>query len=757
MNFVKYLERVAPEGESVLLVKQIAKDNGQFAWPAYLPAKYDGKGAWYGNTASFITSRFKDGKPSASAGNCEYVAFLVLDDIGTKSLRPPIEPTWIMETSPQNYQWGYTFALDDMPTKGEFSAAIKAIADAGYTDSGAINPVRNFRLPASVNLKPDRASFKSILVEFHPEREFTLAQICAALDVHPADADTATVRPMAIIDTGNDEVLEWLSSRGDILESANAEGWVGVVCPNHVEHTDGQLMGRYHPLNRAYCCFHGHCASWDSRVYLAWVAEMGGPKHSHGLREEILAEVMHTAIGKLEPTDMFSTDAAAIIAEVEQKEIARLEKAEWYQRFAYVMSDDSYFDLQNRREFSRQTFNAVFRHVSCKSIHSDRKIEAAMSFDENRQVMGARVLAGITFAAGDSVIATRDGELYGNRWRDARPDSSRGGNLNGNISLWLDHCKSLVPDERELNHIWDYMAFKVQNPRVKINHAILHAGGQGIGKDTMYAPFIYAVCGPHLRNYSLMSTDTIQSAWGYHLEAEIIVINELKEADSAARRMLANKLKPVIAAPPEMLSVNRKGLAPYNLVNRLAVLAFSNDRVPLSLESGDRRWFATWSTAERLTPQSATAIWKWFNDGGGYDLIANWLFLRDVSAFNPAAPAPMTDFKMSLVQNGMSAVESSLLDMITLRMGEFASGVIASPFQAICERAAMSFGSKQFPPAALFHALEEAGWADMGMCNSRSSKTKKHIFCAPEFAYMSKSALRDMAEQKPVAKVVAIK
>jgi hypothetical protein len=220
--------------------------------------------------------------------------------------------------------------------------------------------------------------------------------------------------------------------------------------------------------------------------------------------------------------------------------------------------------------------------------------------------------------------------------------------------------------------------------------------------------------------------------------------------------MLANKLKPVIAAPPEMLSVNRKGLAPYNLVNRLAVLAFSNDRVPLSLESGDRRWFATWSSASRISPAAASHIWSWFGDSG-YDLIANWLFLRDVSAFNPAAPAPMTDFKMSLVQNGMSAVESSLLDMITHRMGEFASGVIASPFQAICERAAMSFGCKQFPPAALFHALEEAGWVDMGMCNSRSSKTKKHVFCASEFAYMSKSALRDIAEQKPVAKVVAIK
>ena len=54
----------------------------------------------------------------------------MLDDIGTKSKVPPIEPTWIIETSPDNYQWGYTFALDDQPLKGDCSAAIKAIAEA---------------------------------------------------------------------------------------------------------------------------------------------------------------------------------------------------------------------------------------------------------------------------------------------------------------------------------------------------------------------------------------------------------------------------------------------------------------------------------------------------------------------------------------------------------------------------------------------------------------------------------------------------
>ena len=104
----------------------------------------------------------------------------MLDDVGTKSKAPPLEPTWKIETSPDNFQWGYTFSLDDQPKHEEFSAAIKAIAEAGFTDKGATNAVRNFRIPGSVNLKPDRGGFKSVLSEFQPQREFSLPQILGA-------------------------------------------------------------------------------------------------------------------------------------------------------------------------------------------------------------------------------------------------------------------------------------------------------------------------------------------------------------------------------------------------------------------------------------------------------------------------------------------------------------------------------------------------------------------------------------------------
>ena len=753
MNFLEFLMSLAPEGETALVVRQkpIGKELQFHAdgaikctWPAMLPTtKIKPDWAIYGNTASFIVDRFRDGHVSAGAAYCEYVLVMVLDDVGTKAAIPPLEPTWKMETSEGSYQWGYAFS--EQPTKADFAAAIKAIADAGYTDKGAINAVRNFRLPGSINLKPDRNNFASKLVEFHPERDFTLEQICAALDVVPAPADSVGVRPIRLSDDGADDVMAWLSGKGLLLSKPNAEGWAGVMCPNSAEHTDGNPEGRYMPANRAYCCLHSHCVEFGSSAFLEWVSENGGPKHAHGLRDELLALAMDAALSKLTPSDMFTDDADAVIAEVERKELGRIEKSQWYERFAYIQDDESYFDMQDRREVSRSTFNALFRHIKCNSIHGKNpKVEASISFDENRQKYGAKALVGITYAAGESVIVARDGDLFGNRWRDARPAVGA-----GDVTPWLEHCKTLIPDPDELEHIFDVMAFKVQHPEVKINHAVLHGGDQGSGKDTMWAPFIWAVCGEHLKNRGLLDNDTMSSQFGYALESEILILNELKEPDAKERRALANKLKPIIAAPPEMLTVNRKGLHPYQMANRVFVLAFSNDPVPISLDSQDRRWFCVWSHAPRMTPQAAEKMWKWYKSGG-FAAIGGWLASRNVTAFNAGAPPMMTEFKMNLVEHGMSMAESYLVELMRGRLGEFSKGVVASPFHALCDRLAGAAPSGvKVPQPALLHALKEAGWVDCGRLKSREFDSKKHIFCAPEMRDVSKSELRRLVEDIP--------
>jgi hypothetical protein len=765
-DFLEYLTRLAPEGETFLLVRQkpqLKEGEMQYhadgaikaTWPAMLPtAKVKPEWAVYGNTASFIIDRFKDGHVSASAANCEYVLVMVLDDVGDPDKAPnvpPLEPTWKIETSPGSFQWGYVFG--EQPTKAEFSAAIRAIADAGYTDPGACNAVRNFRLPGSINLKPGREMFAAQLVEFHPERDFTLEQICTALNVVPGQAEDV-YRPIRISDDGTDDVMVWLSDNGLLLSKPNQEGWAGVICPNSAQHTDGNPEGRYLPANRAYCCLHSHCIDLDSSVFLQWVAEQGGPKHTPGLREELLAAAMETALSKLAPTPAYPDAAAAIVAEVERKELGRVEKDGWYERFAYLQDDDAFFDLAERHEVSRQSFNAIFRHIACYSIHGTKKpkIEAATCFDENRQAKGARILKGVTYAAGETILCARDGIVYGNRWRDARPVP-----VAGNIQPWIAHLERMIPDKREREHVLNVMAFKVQYPNRKINHAVLHGGNPGSGKDTLWAPFFWAIGGPSLKNVSLVRNEEITSQWGYALETEVLVVNELRQSEAKDRRALENTLKPLIAAPPEYLSVQRKGLAPYDLVNRLQVIAFSNERVAINLPSDDRRWFVIWSDAGRMTDDEGSAIWAWL-ESGGKSAVAAWLHQRDVSLFNPGATPFLTEAKAIMVEAGMSGAESLLVDLMRNRLGEFSKGVVGAPWHALCDRLQGSVqGNVKIVQPALLHALKEAGWIDCGRLASRTYQTKKHIFCAPDMSSTSKTDLRAMVEATPPPTVRLVK
>jgi hypothetical protein len=547
--------------------------------------------------------------------------------------------------------------------------------------------------------------------------------------------------PVRVQDDGGDDVMAWLSDNGLVLSKTNNEGWAGVICPNSAEHTDGNPEGRYMPANRAYCCLHSHCTELDSRTFLQWVTDSGGPEHTPGLRDELLVGAMESALSKLQPTADFPNAAASIVAETERKQMARLEKADWWDRFAYLQDDDAYFDLQDRREISRSTFNAMFRHIGCKSVHNGRKVEASYSFDEQRQAKGAQSLVSVTYAAGAATIVNRDGLTYCNRWVNARPKP-----VPGDVTPWLTHVERMIPERFEREHLLNALAHKVQFPTHKINHAILMGGNHGSGKDTMFAPFFWAIGGEAKRNCSLVKNEDLTSQWGYALECEVMEISELRQAEAKDRRALENTLKPIIAAPPELLTINRKGLHPYYALNRVFVIAFSNERVAISLPSEDRRWFVIWCEAARLTEREAMALWNWYKNQNGYQAVAHYLHTRDVSAWNPSAPPPLTEAKQIMIEHGMSTSEAFLVDMLRRRAGEFARGVIGSPFHALCDRLqGLAPQGTKIVQGALLHAVKEAGWVDMGRVAAHDYPSKKHIFRAPDVG-LSKSELRRMVE-----------
>ena len=182
------------------------------------------------------------------------------------------------------------------------------------------------------------------------------------------------------------------------------------------------------------------------------------------------------------------------------------------------------------------------------------------------------------------------------------------------------------------------------------------------------------------------------------------------------------------------------------MVNRLFVLAFTNDPVPLSLPTQDRRWFCIWSRAPRMAPKQALAMWDWYKSGG-FEAIAGWLKRRNVKSFNPAATPLETEFKRTMISSGMSTAESYIVDEIESRHYPFNKGVIGGPWFKICNQLANAAPpGVKVPQTALLHALREAGWKDLGMVDAPKHRTKKHIFVSPEMAQFKKSELRRMVE-----------
>jgi len=780
-RFIDYLSSLAEEGETALFTwrKPTLDETGQpmlygdgtikTTWPPMRPtqAKHKPEGTpLYGNTGSFINERVKENW-GAKAANCDHVLVMVLDDIGSKVTKKiPLEPTWKMETTPGNFQWGYTFAIQ--PTKEEFSSLIDALANAGFTDKGARGVVRNFRLPNSSSMKAETEGFKARLVEFTPEREFTMADICKAFKVKPEAGTYQEFKPLKAR-KGDDEVFAWLKEQGLVIEEPNGDGWAQVVCPNCASHGDPtDVMAKYKPSDRGFACYHEHCQDWNSKRFLDWVREKGGPAAVHAVNEEDESDSfskLATLLPKERPEgselvamEVQEQEQKAQVAKVQQKEKEQELTVEairigWYRRYIYLEADDQYFDAERRLVLRKQSFDALWRHIPCTSAFFNGKLPRIITpstwFDENREVNGGLSCWDVTYAPGEEELVTFEGHTHANKWRDARPQVDKLREVD--VSQWIQHMRRLFEDDEQVNHILDVMAFKVQHPDVKINHALMVTGPEGNGKDTAFRPFLAAVGGLKVDcNIATISGKIHSGVWGDHLESEILVFNELKEGTSGERRALANELKPLIAAPPEYLPVNKKFQTPYKALNRLMLIAFSNEVNPLSLSSGDRRWLVLRTVLSPQDKMYYQKIWRWFerNNNQGLKDCITYLHQRDVSAFDPRATPMMTEAKQEMLDSGRSEAEGWVIDQMQSGNGLFQFGVLAKPFYGaaalLTDEAPRHITVRN---QTVEEALIEGGWKQVPQrVKSSQNMGPKTVYVSPEVWEKYQAHLRNMHE-----------
>ena len=192
--------------------------------------------------------------------------------------------------------------------------------------------------------------------------------------------------------------------------------------------------------------------------------------------------------------------------------------------------------------------------------------------------------------------------------------------------------------------------------------------------------------------------------------------------------MIDNRLKPMIASPPDTLYINPKGTPAYHIRNVAHIVMFHNGDDPVIINEGDRRYFVLSSSLRIFDPETGEqrpewasyfdALWSWLDDQKGWQHVAHYLLNRDVSQFNPKAAPPMTEGKAFIIEHNRTGTEAMIARAIEDRTGPFAQDALT--IETLTEWLSTEgtsmlyqYGVKEVPsPVVLGRALRAAG----GVC-----------------------------------------
>lgn len=306
---------------------------------------------------------------------------------------------------------------------------------------------------------------------------------------------------------------------------------------------------------------------------------------------------------------------------------------------------------------------------------------------------------------------------------------------------WLDHVWTLY-DDASAQHFVRWCAHHVQHPGVKVNHALVLGGAQGIGKDTIFEPVKHGV-GPW--NFEEVSPKNLLGRFNGYLKSVVLRISEGRDLGDVDRYALYEHMKVYTASPPDVLRVDEKNLREYMIPNVCGVVITTNHKTDgLYLPADDRRHFVMWSerTRDDFAPGFWPERWAWYGDGG-LDHVAAYLASLDLSGFDPKAPPPKTAAFWDIVDAGRAPEDSELADIFD-QLGN----PPAVTLRAITDKASTDFAAwlsdrrnaRQIP-----HRMESAGYVAVRNDSAQDGRWKVAGRRVPIYAK------RDLSERDRLA------
>ena len=226
---------------------------------------------------------------------------------------------------------------------------------------------------------------------------------------------------------------------------------------------------------------------------------------------------------------------------------------------------------------------------------------------------------------------------------------------------WMEHLVRVFGNDVEHMMLW--FAQRLQHPEIKINHALVLGGGQGVGKDSLLAPI---VAGVGQWNFSEITPTQMIGRFNGWVKSVILRVSEGRDLGEMDRFAFYDHSKTYIAAPPDVIRVDEKNKREYPAFNRMGVIITTNHKLDgIYLPPDDRRHFVAWTDAvkEDFSTDYWQRLWSWY-DGGGVGHVVAYLRSLDLSAFDPKATPPRTEAFDAIVQSNHNPEELELADLL---------------------------------------------------------------------------------------------
>lgn len=261
------------------------------------------------------------------------------------------------------------------------------------------------------------------------------------------------------------------------------------------------------------------------------------------------------------------------------------------------------------------------------------------------------------FAPNTTKIVTFNKTSYLNtykRYQISHPDALE-------CDLFHLFMKRLFPLANERETVLKWLAFAIQCPEQRPTWHLLLTGETGVGKGVLFSDVINPLVSGQTKLVNKFSRLTGQ--FSSVLEDSLFLcLDDCRYGTIDTQTQLKSLLT------EKNVFVEKKGLNDAGMVNTYTrIVLNSNNKIPLPIESSDRRWFApsfiTHTIDGNETQRFMESFIDWIQQKENLDRVYNYLASIDLKDFNPNR-CIQTPTLLTMIENSAPTLEAEIQSFI---------------------------------------------------------------------------------------------